>query len=108
MSFDRKGTFHEQGLRMLIFNRYCLMFLISNVHYTSSLKTGNTALNPDTVSLLTILKFRRKKDDFSFDKHEEHLSISKFVEYVAKSETGRKWKDVMFVLNNGVLKACIR
>lgn len=51
-----------------------------------------TALDPDTLSLLSILNFRKTKFDFTYDKRIEHLTISKFVSWIAESTTDKKWK----------------
>ncbi|CAG8696059.1 16169_t:CDS:10, partial [Funneliformis caledonium] len=65
-----------------------------------------TALDPDNLSLLSNLKFRRTKKDFS-DKHCEHFTISKFVPYVAKITTDEKWKKATSDLSDGTLKASL-
>ncbi|CAG8737819.1 9757_t:CDS:2, partial [Funneliformis mosseae] len=55
-----------------------------------------TALDPDTLSLLSILNFRKTKFDFTYDKRIEHLTISKFVSWIAEIDVwmqgiGRSW-----------------
>ncbi|CAG8593354.1 8239_t:CDS:10 [Acaulospora morrowiae] len=65
------------------------------------------ALDPNSLSLLSILKFRRTKDGFSFDKHYEHFTISRFMLYVAKITTDEKWKKATSVLSEGTLKASL-
>ncbi|CAI2177722.1 13174_t:CDS:10 [Funneliformis geosporum] len=63
-----------------------------------------TLLDPENLSLIDILNFRRRKNDFSFDKHTEHLTISKFLSYVTKNTLDEKWKKSTSILNE-VLKA---
>ncbi|CAI2195006.1 17355_t:CDS:2, partial [Funneliformis geosporum] len=57
-----------------------------------------TALEPENFNLISILKFRRTKDDFSLNKSVEHTRISKFVSQVANTEE-RKWSEVASDLN---------
>ncbi|CAG8485990.1 16671_t:CDS:2 [Dentiscutata erythropus] len=64
-----------------------------------------TALDPDTLCLLSILSFRKTKSDFTYDKQIEHLTISKFVSWIAESTTYEKWKKATSLLKNGLLKA---
>jgi hypothetical protein len=64
-------------------------------------------LDPDNLSLLSILKFRKTKEDFSYDKHYEHFMISKFVLYVAKTTSDEKWKKATYVLSDRMLKASL-
>lgn len=51
-----------------------------------------TALEPKNFNLISILKFRRKKEDFSFNKSVEHTNISKFISNVATMD--EKWRNV--------------
>ena len=64
-------------------------------------------MDPDTLSLLSILNFRRTKFDFTYDKQTEHSMIFKFVSWVAESTTNKKWENATSVLRNGLLKASI-
>ena len=64
-----------------------------------------TALHPKQFNLLSILKFRRTKDDFTYDKSAEHTEISKFVLHVASTEKNEEWKNAACLLGkNGMLK----
>ncbi|CAI2190208.1 4982_t:CDS:2, partial [Funneliformis geosporum] len=51
-------------------------------------------LNPEELTLLFLLKFRRTKGDFTYNSHEEHFAISKFLEEIIKSDTDQRWVDV--------------
>ncbi|CAG8593445.1 9041_t:CDS:2 [Ambispora leptoticha] len=68
-------------------------------------KGWETALDPENFTLLSILKFRQTRDDFSFNKSVEHTLISKFVSYVAET-ADKKWGKVASALNNdgGIFK----
>ncbi|RIB21848.1 hypothetical protein C2G38_2034058 [Gigaspora rosea] len=68
-----------------------------------------TALDPDDLSLFSILNFRSLKDDFTYDKHLEHFTISKFVSYINRNKipADEKWKKAFSVLNDETLKASI-
>ncbi|RGB22428.1 hypothetical protein C1646_748518 [Rhizophagus diaphanus] len=74
------------------------------VNYLDKFEGWESALDPNSLSLLEILEFRRTKKDFSFDKWTEHFTISKFVSYVAKNTTNEKWKIVFSVLDDKMLK----
>ncbi|CAG8774434.1 26705_t:CDS:2, partial [Dentiscutata erythropus] len=56
------------------------------------------ALSPDQFNLVSILKFRRMKDDFTYKKSVEHAEIFKFVLYIAETATDKKWKEVASAL----------
>ncbi|CAG8614276.1 9934_t:CDS:10 [Ambispora gerdemannii] len=58
-----------------------------------------TDLDPESLSLISVLNFRRGKDDFSFDKHTEHLTISKFLSYVTTNTADERWRISTSVLN---------
>ncbi|CAG8608566.1 3683_t:CDS:10, partial [Ambispora gerdemannii] len=58
-----------------------------------------TVLNPDKFNLISIIKFRRVKDDFTYNKSAEHTEISKFVSYIAETATGEKWKKAASALH---------
>ncbi|CAI2189530.1 9638_t:CDS:10 [Funneliformis geosporum] len=63
------------------------------------------ALSTGQFNLISILKFRRTKDDFTYDKCVEHTEISKFVSYVAETTTDENWKKVASALSeDGMLK----
>ncbi|CAG8833995.1 8204_t:CDS:2, partial [Gigaspora margarita] len=63
------------------------------------------ALSPDQFNLVSILKFRRMKDDFTYNKSAEHTEISKFVLYVAETSADENWKKAASALNkDGMLK----
>ncbi|CAG8681964.1 385_t:CDS:2, partial [Funneliformis mosseae] len=65
------------------------------------------ALSPGQFNLISILKFRRTKDDFTYDKCAEHTEISKFVSYVAETTTDENWKKVASALSeDGCSKHC--
>ncbi|CAG8612729.1 13546_t:CDS:2, partial [Ambispora leptoticha] len=57
-----------------------------------------TDLDPESLSLISVLNFRRGKDDFSFDKHTEHLTISKFLSYVTTNTADERWRKSTSVL----------
>ena len=63
-------------------------------------------MDPQNFNLLAILKFRRGKDDFTFDKSTEHTFISKFVSYLAKSADG-DWRRAASLLDSAVLKVML-
>jgi hypothetical protein len=64
-------------------------------------------LDPEDFSLLSILKFRKKKDDFSLNRVVEHTLVSKFVSYVAEN-ADENWRKVASILNkNGELKVSL-
>ena len=64
-------------------------------------------LDPDDFSLLSILKFRKKKDDFSFNRVVEHTIVSKFVSFVAEN-ADENWRKVASILNkDGELKVSL-
>ena len=56
-------------------------------------------LSPDNFNLLSILTFRRNKNDFSFDKSIEHTAISTLALYVANTTMDKKWKESASILN---------
>ncbi|CAB5386784.1 unnamed protein product [Rhizophagus irregularis] len=58
-------------------------------------------LVPEDFSLLSILKFRKTKDDFSFNKKVEHTLVSKFVSYVAEN-ADENWKEAAFILKRAL------
>jgi hypothetical protein len=66
-------------------------------------KGWKNSLDPQNFNLLAILKFRRGKDDFTFDKSTEHTFISKFVSYLAKIADG-DWGRAASLLDSAVLK----
>ncbi|RUP03058.1 hypothetical protein BC936DRAFT_140606 [Jimgerdemannia flammicorona] len=55
-------------------------------------------LDPENFNLLSLLKFRQSKGDFSFKKSVEHTLISKFVSYVEGS-ADEKWRKAASLLN---------
>jgi hypothetical protein len=60
-------------------------------------------LNPENFSLLSILKFHKKKDDFSL----EHTFVLKFVSYITEN-ADENWKKVASILNkDGELKVSL-
>src|SRR5262249_19646874 len=61
-------------------------------------------LDPEDFNLLSILKFRKKKDDFTFNKKVEHAEITKFVSYVRRTATDERWKRSASLLDCGALK----
>jgi len=70
----------------------------TNLNINVSFEGWKTSLEPENFNLISILKFRRTKDDFSFNKSVEHTHISKFVSHVATTEE-RKWREVASALN---------
>ncbi|GBB97194.1 hypothetical protein RclHR1_29370002 [Rhizophagus clarus] len=50
-----------------------------------------TTLHYETLSLLSLLKFRRTKDDFTYSSRDEHFAISKFLEEIGNSSTDQRW-----------------
>ena len=56
---------------------------------------------PEDFSLLSILKFRKTKNDFSFNKKVEHTLVSKFVSYVAEN-ADENWREAASILNRGL------
>ena len=50
-----------------------------------------TTLNPEILSLLSLLKFRRTKDDFTYNISDEHFAISKFLDEIVNSGTDQRW-----------------
>ncbi|CAG8639273.1 46258_t:CDS:2 [Gigaspora margarita] len=56
------------------------------------------ALSPDQFNLVSILKFRHMKDDFTYKKSVEHAEIFKLVSYIAEIATDKKWKEVASAL----------
>ncbi|CAI2175052.1 9440_t:CDS:2 [Funneliformis geosporum] len=52
-----------------------------------------TILHPEELTLLSLLKFRRTKSDFTYNSREEHFAISKFLEEIIKSGTDQRWVD---------------
>ncbi|CAG8548214.1 20055_t:CDS:2 [Dentiscutata erythropus] len=64
------------------------------------------ALSPEQFNLVSILKFRRMKYDFTYKKSVEHTEIFKFVSYIAETATDKKWKEVTLALKeNEMIKA---
>ncbi|CAG8678233.1 10935_t:CDS:10, partial [Ambispora leptoticha] len=49
------------------------------------------SLDPEKLTLLSLLSFRRKKSDFSFSVCEEHFAIAKFLESIPEIVTDKKW-----------------
>ncbi|CAG8593136.1 1140_t:CDS:10 [Diversispora eburnea] len=76
---------------------YELINNIENEKDKDKFESWETALNPERFNLLSILNFRRTKDDFTFNKCVEHTLISKFVSHVAI--TNRKWGKVASALS---------
>ena len=65
---------------------------------TNSKKNTNfegweTALDPENFNLVSILRFRHTKEDFSFNKSVEHTNISKFGSNIATMGE-EKWRKV--------------
>ncbi|CAI2194260.1 9813_t:CDS:10 [Funneliformis geosporum] len=67
------------------------------VNFDKMFKGWENDLVPEDFSLLSILKFRKTKDDFSFNKKVEHTLISKFVSYVAEN-ADENWRKVASIL----------
>ena len=68
----------------------------------------DTALDPKQFSLLSILKFRKTKEDFTFNKCVEHTEIDKFVFQIANTTKDKRWNDAASLLyKNRLLKASI-
>ncbi|CAG8462094.1 2199_t:CDS:10, partial [Paraglomus occultum] len=49
------------------------------------------SLDPEELTLLSLLSFRRKKWDFSFSPCEEHFAITKFLESIPEIVTDKRW-----------------
>lgn len=56
------------------------------------------SLNPNELSLLSILRFRRMKKDFSFDKSIEHTAISTFLSNTLQTTEDETWKKAAHTL----------
>ncbi|CAG8594142.1 46108_t:CDS:10 [Gigaspora margarita] len=69
----------------------------NNTTRCSSSTLNDIALDPENFNLLSILKFRRTKDNFTLNKSVEHTLISKFISYVAT--TNGKWGKVASALS---------
>jgi len=52
-----------------------------------SFEDWKPSLDPGNLDLFSILNFRRKKEDFTFDKKIEHKAISTFASTVAVTAT---------------------
>ncbi|CAG8495619.1 9337_t:CDS:10, partial [Ambispora leptoticha] len=90
-----------------------LSFLIAQVIIYCSLQMNNSneseileyfegwdqALNSESLSLLSLLEFRKKKDSFTFDKCVEHNIIIKFLANLA-STADKEWRQAAFLLKN--------
>ncbi|RUS13725.1 hypothetical protein BC938DRAFT_477707, partial [Jimgerdemannia flammicorona] len=63
------------------------------------------SLDPENFNLLSILEFRKNKDDLSSNKMIEHHTISRFVSHIATTTTNKIWKKAASSLNgDGVLQ----
>ncbi|CAB4491303.1 unnamed protein product [Rhizophagus irregularis] len=71
------------------------------VNLDKMFKGWENDLVPEDFSLLSILKFRKTKDDFSFNKKVEHTLVSKFVSYVAEN-ADENWKEAAFILKRAL------
>jgi hypothetical protein len=67
-----------------------------------SFDNWETALDPKDLSLLSILKFRQTKDDFTYDIHGENFAISKFLTDIAQISTDTDW---VSAANHVIVKA---
>ncbi len=64
-------------------------------------------LDPDDFSLLFILKFHKKKDDFSFNRVVKYTIVLKFVSFFTEN-ADENWRKVTFILNkDGELKVSL-
>ncbi|CAI2193034.1 19694_t:CDS:2, partial [Funneliformis geosporum] len=62
------------------------------VNYLDKFEGWESALDPNSLSLLEMLEFRRTKKDFSFDKWTEHFTISKPVSVYITLKRKTKWR----------------
>lgn len=61
-----------------------------------------TALDPDNLSVLSILNFRRMKEDFSGDKKTEYRVMSTFLSCIANSTGDERWRKAAAELSNKI------